>query len=76
MPKSLLDIPRQLLDAMSLDDVRTLLGQLKRTRRRVIRFELNGYACPLPRRLSIKAVEYQVARRTLSDPLNSIRAPD
>ena len=70
MPSSLLEIPRQLLRAMSLDDLQTFLGQLKRTRRRVILFELNGEACPLPRRLSITAVEYQVARRTLKDPLD------
>ena len=76
MPRSLLDIPRQVLTAMSLDDVQTLLGQLKRTRRRVIRFELNGEACPLPRGLSIEAVEYQLARRTLSDPLDGINVPE
>ena len=76
MPKSLLEIPRQVLTDMNIDDVQTLLGQLKRTRRRVIRFERNGEACPLPRGLSIKAVEYQLARRTLSDPLNSIRVPE
>ena len=70
MPSSLLEIPRQLLRAMSLDDLQTFLGQLKRTRKRVILFELNGVVCPLPRRLSITAVEYQVARRTLSDPLD------